>query len=123
MEPEAAQTEEAVRQAQATANRSFPVPPFYYKAFTDSAWRAHKSSRSDHKRETARAGPSKLSTEDTAAAEDDASRSASSWNPFASGDREDFLGQTEIIFEPPRVDWMIEAGSWESFGQLNPVRS
>jgi hypothetical protein len=122
MESEGAQAEEAVRQAQATANRLFPVPPFYYKAFTDSAWKAHKANRLEDERASGQAGPSNLYAIRKTVTEEEGQSSVPPWNPFTTSDREDLAGKTGIVFEPPRTDWIIEDGAWESFGQLNPVR-
>jgi len=124
MEPEAAQAEEAVRQAQATANRLFPVPPFYYKAFTDSAWKTHKTNRLEDEQASGQgqAGPSNLAAVRKTVAEEEVSTSGPPWNPFTTSDREDLASKTGIIFEPPRTDWIIEDGTWEAFGQLHPVR-
>jgi len=122
MESEGAQAEEAGRQAQATANRLFPVPPFYYKAFTDSAWKAHNANRSEDERASGEAGPSSSTAGQKTVAKETDSNSIPPWNPFTTGDREDLDSKSEIIFKPPRIDWIIEDGAWESFGQLNPVR-
>lgn len=109
--------EAAARQPQAMANRMFPVPPYYYKAFTDSAWKAHKSAKQavDQQRD-GEGNETETTPSDVLAGE-------AVWNPFAASDRDDLSNKTGILFEPPRADWVIESDYFESFGQSHQVSS
>jgi len=109
--------ETAARQPQAMANRMYPVPPYYYKAFTDQAWKAHKLAR--------QAGPANPDRGDISPAGAPSATTLvdeSVWNPFTSSDRDDLSSKTRILFKPPRADWMIENDYFESFGQPHQVR-
>jgi hypothetical protein len=101
-------SEDSPRQTVAAANRQFPVPPFYYKAFTDQAWSAHNASSSK--------------SEDTGdEARDRSQDPKKGTNIFSLGDRDEILTRTEDLFTPPNVNWIAEDGYWEAFGQANAV--
>lgn len=97
------QDDQAAARQPVAANRQFPVPPFYYKAWTDKAWSRFKAVE-QHDR-----------AQDTEL--DDVP------NPFSlSQTEQDELIQTpDSLFRSPRVDWVEADGYWETFGQAHPV--
>jgi hypothetical protein len=119
MEEQPDQTEPAAArqaQTQVMVNRTYPVPPYYYKAFTDAAWKAHKAQQTQAAdQERGQIGGS------SGAASRAEGVDGKPWNPFASGDQDDLSSRTRVLFEPPRVDWMIESGYWEAFGTSHAV--
>jgi hypothetical protein len=126
MEEQQDQTEPAAArqaQTQVMVNRTYPVPPYYYKAFTDAAWKAHKAQQKQAAhQERGRIGESSGAASRAEGVDGKPEEEEEQpWNPFASGDQDDLSSRTRDLFEPPRVDWMIESGYWEAFGTSHAV--
>lgn len=126
MEEQPDQTEPAAArqaQTQVMVNRTYPVPPYYYKAFTDAAWKARKAQQKQAAdQERGQIGESSGAASRAEGVDGKPEEEEEQpWNPFASGDQDDLSSRTRVLFEPPRVDWMIESGYWEAFGTSHAV--
>lgn len=100
-----------------STNRQYPIPPPYYEYFTDEAWGEYR--RQQQRRGNAK-GKGILGNDESVGEHVDGDNEDD--DDAMIGDKDYQLDAATLeAFTPPRVDWIVEDGGWQAFGQTHTV--